>query len=100
MVDYSDGYIGNYSAQQAQTDYRKNGEETVRFSVIIPLTDSYGQFVPISAHSAFVPGPRDFWKDFKVQVYTSEGPLSPPASLGHAKSSCGRAWLCLDRRND
>src|SRR6266576_5968495 len=30
MVAHSDGYIGNYSAQQAQIDYRKKGEETVQ----------------------------------------------------------------------
>src|SRR5215469_3330885 len=51
MVAYSDGYIGNYSAQQAQIDYRKKGEETVRVSVVIQLTDSYGQFVATNSQS-------------------------------------------------
>jgi hypothetical protein len=101
MVAHSDGYIGNYSAQQAQIDYRKKGEETVQVSVVIQLTDSYGRLIPIPADSrsrspAFVPRPPDFWKEFKVQVYTSEEPLSPSASRGHANSNCSRAgcsWI-------
>jgi hypothetical protein len=100
MVAYSDGYIGNYSAQQAQIDYRKKGEETVQVSVLIELTDSYGQFVPISANAAsrspaFVPRPHDFWKEFKVQVYNNEGQLSPSASRGHANSNCSRGGCAL-----
>src|SRR6201982_564356 len=100
MVAYSDGYIGNYSAQQAQIDYRKKGEETVQVSVLIQLTDSYGQFVPISANAAsrspaFVPRPHDFWKEFKVQVYNNEGQLSPSASRGHANSNCSRGGCAL-----
>jgi hypothetical protein len=101
MVAYSDRYIGNYSAQQAQIDYRNKGEETVRVSIVIQLTDSYGRFVTIPADSpsrfpAFVRRPLDFWKEFKVQVYTSEGPLSPSALRGHANSNCNRAgctWI-------
>jgi len=95
MVAYSDGYIGNYSAQQAQIDYRNKAEEIAQVSVIIQLTDSYGRLMPISANSAsrsptFVPRPYEFWKDFKVQAYNSEGPVSPSASRGHANSNCGR----------
>lgn len=33
MVAYADKYVGNYSAQQAQIDYRNKGEEMVRVSV-------------------------------------------------------------------
>jgi len=100
MVAYSDGFVRNYSAQQAQIDYRKKGEETVQVSVIIQLTDSYGQFVPISANAAsrspaFVPRPHDFWKEFKVQVYNNEGQLSPSASRGHANSNCSRGGCAL-----
>src|SRR5439155_983941 len=48
-----------------------------------------------SGSRSLLPRPHDFWKQFKVQVYNSEGPLSPSASRGHANSSCGRAGCAL-----
>src|SRR5215469_4291499 len=85
MVEYS-GRQFNYSAQQAALDYQRFGKEIVRIFVEIRLTQSYGQFVAANsqsgATSAPVPRPGDFWKDFKVQVYNSEGPVSPSASRG------------------
>lgn len=94
MVDYSSRQ-SNYSAQQAALDYHRFGKEIVRILVEIRLTQSYGQFIAPTnsqseATSVLVPRPHDFWKQFKVQVYNSEGPLSPSASRGHPNSHCGR----------
>src|SRR5205807_9716863 len=99
MIEYSSRQ-SNYNAQQAALDYHRFGKEIVRVVVEIRLTQSYGQFVATTnsqsdATSALVPRPHDFWKQFKVQVYNSEGPLSPSASRGHANSSCGRAGCAL-----
>ena len=48
LVEYSDGYIGNYSAQKALFDHRGH-QEFVLIFVEIQLTDSYGRLWP--AHS-------------------------------------------------
>src|SRR5260221_14713159 len=45
LVEYSDGYIGNYSAQKALHDHRGQ-EEFVLIFVEIQLTDSYGRLIP------------------------------------------------------
>src|SRR5437899_3583657 len=104
MIEYSSRQ-SNYNAQQAALDYHRFGKEIVRVIVEIRLTQSYGQFVATTnsqsdATSALVPRPHDFWKQFKVQVYNSEGPLSPSASRGHANSSCGRAGCALIRSEE
>jgi len=101
MVAYADGYVGNYSAQQAQIDYRNKGEEVVRVSVEIQLTDSYGQLVAVPANSGsnsstgFVPRPHDFWKDFEVRIHNGDRELTPADSRGHANSRCGRRGPCV-----
>lgn len=101
MAAFSDAYIGNYSAQKAQIDYRNKGEETVRISVEIQLTESYGRMIPISANSAsnspstLGPRPHDFWKDFNVRIYAGDQELFPSDSRGHANSSCGRRGPCV-----
>jgi len=90
MVQYFNRQ-SNYSAQQAALDYRRFGEEIVRILVEIRLTQSYGRFI-VASNS---PRPHDFWKDFSVQVYDGEKPLTPQASHGHANSSCGRGGPCF-----
>jgi hypothetical protein len=99
MVAYADGYVGNYSAQQAQIDYRSKGEEVVRVSVEIQLTESYGQMIAVpnsgSNSAAFAPRPHDFWKDFEVRIYNGNQELIPADSHGHANSRCGRRGPCV-----
>jgi len=96
MVAYADGYVGNYSAQKAQIDYRNKGEEVVHVSVEIQLTESYGRMVPASTNSpsksssGLVSRPSDFWKDFKVRIYNGDQELIPADSNGHANWRCGR----------
>lgn len=81
----------NYSAQQAALDYRRLGEEIVRVSVEIRLTQSYGRFIAATNSSR----PHDFWKDFHIQVYEGEDSLTPYASTGHANNNCGRGGPCF-----
>lgn len=101
MVAYADKYVGNYSAQQAQIDYRSRGEEVVRVSVEIQLTESYGQMIAVPANpgsnssTAFIPRPHDFWKDFEVRIYNGSQLLTPADSHGQANSRCGRRGPCV-----
>lgn len=101
MVAYADKYVGNYSAQQAQIDYRSRGEEVVRVSVEIQLTESYGQVIAAAGNSgsksstAFTPRPHDFWKDFEVRIHNGSQLLTPADSNGHANSRCGRRGPCV-----
>lgn len=96
MVADADRYVGNYSAQQAQIDYRKKGEEIVEISVEIQLTESYDRMMPASTNStsksssSLVPRPYDFWKDFDVRIFNGDQELIPADSHGHANSRCGR----------
>jgi hypothetical protein len=90
----------NYSAPQAAIDYRNQGDEIVRIFVEIQLTPSYGQFVALPANSGsnlpsgLIRRSSGFWKDFRVQIYDGEQPISPSFSDGHAHSSCGRRGPC------
>lgn len=101
MVAYADKYVGSYSAQQAQVDYRRKGEETVEVLVEIQLTESYGQMIAVRANSAssssatFILRPHDFWKDFEVRIHNGNQLLTPLDSRGHANSRCGRRGPCV-----
>lgn len=99
LVEYSDGYIGNYSAQKALLDHRGQ-EEFVLIFVQIQLTDSYGQLIPPPANwrsrspAALVPRPDDFWRGFQVQIYDGSQLRSPSDFHGHTNYSCGRHGSC------
>jgi hypothetical protein len=100
LVEYSDGYIGNYNAQKALHDHRSQ-QEFVLIFVEIQLTDSYGRLIapPPNWRSrspeALVPRPSDFWRDFQVQIYDGDQPLSPYDFHGHGTYSCGRHGTCI-----
>ena len=100
LVEYSDGYIGNYSAQKALHDHRGQ-EEFVLVFVEIQLTDSYGRLVapPSNWRSrspvAWVPRPGDFWRDFQVQIYDAGKLLTPYDFHGRSTYSCGRRGPCV-----
>lgn len=100
LVEYSDGYIGNYSAQKALRDHRGQ-EEFVLIFVDIQLTDSYGRLIPPPPNwlsrspEAWVPRPSDFWRDFQVQIYDAGKPLTPYDFHGHSTYSCGRRGPCI-----
>ncbi len=100
LVEYSDGYIGNYSAQKALLDHRGQ-EEFVLIFVEIQLTDSYGRLIPPPANwrsrspAALVPRPDDFWRDFQVQIYDGGRLRSPSDFHGHTNYSCGRHGSCI-----
>ncbi|HKV62451.1 MAG TPA: hypothetical protein VJO16_11085 [Candidatus Acidoferrum sp.] len=95
LLEYSDAFIGNYSAQKALLDHHGKEEFALVF-VEIQLTDSYGRLVPPPPNwlsrspEAWVPRPSDFWRDFQVQIYNGEQPLAPYDFHGHATYGCGR----------
>jgi hypothetical protein len=99
LVQFCDRYIGNYSAQQARLDHL-NQEESVKITVEIYLTNSYGALIanPTASRSssspALIPRPYDFWRDFRVQVYDGNKIVSPSASGGHGLYRCGRYGPC------
>jgi hypothetical protein len=100
-AELSNRQLGNYSAQQAAIDHRDAGEETVRVTVEIQLTDSYGPFISrrsISSRSgqsaALIERSGDFWKDFEVQIYSGEQSLQPSTVQGHANYRCNENGGC------
>jgi hypothetical protein len=100
LVEYADGYIGNYSAQKALLDHRGQ-QEFVLIFVEIQLTESYGRLVPPPPnwHSrspqALIPRPSDFWRDFQVQIYDGDQPLAPYDFHGHSTSGCAHRGPCI-----
>jgi hypothetical protein len=99
LAQFSSSYVGNYSAQQAQTDHRGQ-KEVVSITVEIHLTATYGSMIPNPDSSRsksfppFIPRPYDFWKDFHVQVYDGTRLLSPSDSTGQSLYRCGRLGPC------
>ena len=100
LAQYSNGYVGNYSAQQAALDHREQ-PEFVRIVVLIQLTDSYGPFIarPTGARSGsptgIAPRPYDFWKDFDVQVSSEDLKLRPFSSYGQPNLLCSDDGGCI-----
>jgi hypothetical protein len=96
----SGGYVGNYSAQQAELDHRQAGKEIVKITVEIQLTESYGQFIaPAKANSrsgsVLILRPSDFWKDFRVQIFSGDQALSNSVYHGSSNYSCGDYGSCI-----
>jgi hypothetical protein len=96
----SNNHIGNYSAQQAELDYREAGKDNIKITVEIQLTESYGQFIaPAKTNSrsasALIPRPHDFWRDFRVRIFDGDRELSDAVSSGHSNHSCGKYGPCV-----
>ncbi len=95
LAQLSERRIGNYSAQQARLDHRGR-VEVVRIVIEIQLTPTYGTFLAPEANSrssaplALIPRPRDFWRDFQVQISDDDQRLTPADSHGRANYNCGR----------
>jgi hypothetical protein len=102
FAQFSSNYVGSYSAQQALLDHHGK-EESVKITVEIYLTNSYGALIanpassPSRSSSALIPRPNDFWKDFRIQVYNGHQILSPSVSGSHPLYRCGRYGPCRPR---
>jgi hypothetical protein len=102
LTQSSSNYVGNYSAQQALLDHRGQNE-SVKITVEIYLTNSYGALIPNPSGSgsrssqSLLPRPTDFWKDFRVQVHNGRQILSPSNSGGRPLYRCGRYGPCRPR---
>jgi hypothetical protein len=100
LVEHSDGYIGNYSAQKALLEHRRQ-EEFVLIFVEIQLTDTYGRLIPPPPNwrsrspEAWVPRPSDFWRNFQVQIYDAGKPVTPYDFHGRSKYGCARRGPCI-----
>jgi len=94
LVQLSDRYIGNYSAQQAALDHRGQAE-FVHIVVEVELTPTYGAYLAPESNSRSrsqpppVPRPQDFWRDFQVQISDGDQPVTPAESHGRANYNCG-----------
>jgi hypothetical protein len=98
----SNSYIGNYSAQQAELDYREAGKDNIKITIEIQLTESYGQFTaPAKTNSRFgsapvlIPRPDDFWRDFQVQISNGDQDLSNSVYHGRPNYTCGEHGPCI-----
>ena len=99
LAQISSSYVGSYSAQRALLDHR-GLQESVKITVEIYLTNSYGAMIPnpessrSAASPPFIPRHHDFWRDFRVQVSDGRHVLSPSDSGGRPISRCGRTGPC------
>lgn len=95
LVLFSDGYIGNYSAQKARLDHQGQ-QDDVKIFIHVQLTASYGRFIENPAHGTsassppLIRRPYDFWKDFRILVSSGNQLLQPASFQGKAESACGR----------
>jgi hypothetical protein len=95
LVQLSDRYIGNYSAQQAALDHRGQAE-FVHIVVEVQLTPTYGAYLAPEPNSRSgsqtppIPRPQDFWRDFQVDISDGDQPIKPSDSHGKANYNCGR----------
>ena len=100
LVEHSDGYIGNYSAQKALLEHRGQ-EEFVLIFIDIQLTDTFGRLIPPPPNwrsrspEAWVPRPSDFWRDFQVQIYDAGKLVTPYDFHGRSTYGCGRRGPCI-----
>lgn len=100
VVEYSNLYIGNLSAQQVELDHRQT-TDTVRVIVRIELTQSYGPF--ITSEGASVPFNRfgaqqrssDFWRDFNVIFLEGNSPRVPFFVSGRPNFYCSEGGSCV-----
>ena len=98
----SNNYIGNYSAQKAGLDHREAGQEIVKVTVQIQLTETYGQFIALAktnsrsgSSSVLIPRPDDFWRDFQVHIFNGDQVLTNSVYHGRPKYSCGEYGPCI-----
>ena len=88
LVEYSDSFIGNFSAQQAIQVHRGK-QEFVEIFVDIQLTDSYNSLIaaPDSARlrssATLIHRPGDFWHDFQVTIFDGDQFLVPEIGRAH-----------------
>jgi hypothetical protein len=89
-----------YSAQQAQLDH-KQMVETVKITVQIQLTETYGAVMPNPAGQTsgtpwdYVYRPSDFWRDFQIRVISEKKVLSPFVYRGEPDYICGDGGCSL-----
>jgi hypothetical protein len=89
-----------YSAQQAQLDHKKM-VETVKITVQIQLTDTYGAVMPNPTGQTsgtpwdYVYRSSDFWRDFQIRVISDKKVLSPFVYSGEPDYICGDGGCSL-----
>jgi hypothetical protein len=89
-----------YSAQQAQLDHKKM-VETVKITVRIQLTDTYGAVMPNPTGQTsgtpwdYVYRSSDFWRDFQIRVISDKKVLSPFVYSGEPDYICGDGGCSL-----
>jgi hypothetical protein len=96
LVQLSDRHAYGYSAQQAQLDH-KSAAESVKISLQIQLTESYGAFIPSgdgSKATGIALRPPDFWADFQIAVFDGNKQRAPLTSTGHSNYLCSEYGGC------
>jgi hypothetical protein len=95
-VQLSDRHPSGYSAQQAQLDH-KGVAETVKITVQIQLTATYGALIPVpqgSQSTGIALRPPDFWTDFQITVFDDDEKLAPQTPSGHPNYICSEYGGC------
>jgi len=100
LAELSNERLYGYSAQQAEIEHR-GMVETVRITVEIQLTDTYGPVIPNPDGRSsgtpwdYVMRPTDFWRDFQIQVISDKKVLSPFSYTGEPDYVCGDGGCSL-----
>jgi hypothetical protein len=97
VVQLSDLHASGYSAQQAQLDH-KGSAESVRITVQIQLTETYGALIPepqSSRSGGIAIRSSEFWTDFQIAVFDDGNELKPLAFSGHPNYSCSENGCTL-----
>lgn len=104
----------DYSAQQAELDYRQRGD-TIKISVRIEFTPTYTAFETVPAgprsggQTATRPRSQDFWKDFRFGLSQDDNWLEPLEVYGepiYTRNDAGSGalsgalvWLVYDAKD-
>jgi hypothetical protein len=98
IAQLSSQHVGNYSAQQAQIDHRKQ-PEFVRVVVQIGFTETYGLYLSGSTNSRSgsqaARRAADFWKDFRVRTFSEDKFVTPINAEGAPSYSCDGPSDCV-----
>jgi hypothetical protein len=102
LAQFSSWQSYGYSAQQAEMDHQRL-VETVKVEVVIRLTDTYSGVMPNRAvrttgnAADYLPRPTDFWRDFQIQVFSSDSKESKKyfSYTGEPDYVCGDSYCTL-----
>lgn len=100
LVEYSDHYQGNLSAQQAEIAHRQSDDKVI-VVIELQLTPTYGPYVStdgktqVPTEFGSIHRSSDFWREFNIAVQDNNTPLDPSYFSGHPRYFCNDGGNCI-----